>query len=84
MVALDVKNAFNSPNWDWIKKKLTGLGGPGYLARSIKSYLSFNKTVNTQTGGYEVVSKPFIKYLGMTNDMNLSLNRLCAGKGNKD
>ena len=40
LVTLDVKNAFNSANWGWIKGALAKLGVPSYLARLIESYFS--------------------------------------------
>ncbi|CAD7093684.1 unnamed protein product [Hermetia illucens] len=40
LVTLDVKNAFNSANWGWIKGALAKLRVPSYLARLIESYFS--------------------------------------------
>ena len=40
VVALDVKNAFNSANWNRIKGALADIGVPGYLANLVENYLS--------------------------------------------
>ncbi|CAD7076711.1 unnamed protein product [Hermetia illucens] len=40
VVALDAKNAFNSANWNRIKRALADIGVPGYLANLVENYLS--------------------------------------------
>ena len=39
VVTLDVRNAFNSANWNLIRKSLATIGVPTYLAAIIDSYL---------------------------------------------
>ena len=40
MVALDIKNAFNSAKWDCIMQALNNMNVPGYLRRIVGSYLT--------------------------------------------
>ncbi|CAD7085026.1 unnamed protein product [Hermetia illucens] len=40
VVILDVKNAFNSANWNLIRKSLAKVGIPAYLAAIVNSYLT--------------------------------------------
>ena len=40
VVALDIKNAFNSASWIQIHRALEGLGTPGYIRRIIGDYLN--------------------------------------------
>ncbi|CAD7085339.1 unnamed protein product [Hermetia illucens] len=40
VVTLDIKNAFNSASWEWIKSSLVKTGVPSYLTKLLNSYLS--------------------------------------------
>ena len=40
VVTLDIKNAFNSASWEWIKSSLAKTGVPSYLTKLLNSYLS--------------------------------------------
>lgn len=51
IVALDVKNAFNSANWDRILDALSRMNVPGYIRRIISSYFSDRTLMyNTEVG----------------------------------
>lgn len=54
VVALDIKNAFNSARWDTICLTLDGSRVPDYLKRMVKSYLSARSLVyDTKKGPHE-------------------------------
>ncbi|CAD7081162.1 unnamed protein product [Hermetia illucens] len=56
VVTLDVKNAFNSANWNLIRKSLAKVGIPAYLAAIVDSYLTERRLwYDTDDGPQEYV-----------------------------
>ena len=47
LVLLDIKNAFNSASWCWIKKELKACKVPKYLRKIIDSYLSERSIIDS-------------------------------------
>ena len=48
LVLLDIKNAFNSASWCWIKKELKACKVPKYLRKIIDSYLSERSIIDSK------------------------------------